>query len=250
MGILIPVSRGISREKDIHRAADAFRQAIQREVSESRGKTAYSVLPRRDELRRIRLANRLVETGCVQFGRFTLKSGLESPFYIDLRRLFSHPSLLSEAASAYLPLLEPISFDRIAGIPYAALPIATAISLQAGWPMVYPRKEVKPYGTKETVEGEYKPGDKVVLIDDLATTGGSKFEAIEKMAAAGLQVSDVVVLIDRQSGAAEALTAAGYRLHAVYSITQLLDIWKSSGLVSADQEHDIVDFLKSTSGEG
>jgi uridine monophosphate synthetase len=78
------------------------------------------------------------------------------------------------------------------------------------------------------------PGERVAVIDDLATTGGSKFEAIEKLAAAGLQAQDVVVLIDRQSGAGEALAGAGCRLHAVFTLTQLLDHWERSGLVSMD----------------
>ena len=79
--------------------------------------------------------------------------------------------------------------------------------------MIYPRKEVKTYGTKAEIEGEYHAGETIVVIDDLATTGGSKFEAIEKLTGAGLVVKDVVVLVDRQSGAKESLERAGY-LHA------------------------------------
>ncbi len=82
------------------------------------------------------------------------------------------------------------------------------------------------------------------MIDDLATTGGSKFEAIDKLVEAGLQVQDVVVLIDRQSGAGEALAAAGYRLHAVLTLTGLLDYWEHSGRIAADQIRAVRDFLK------
>ena len=91
--------------------------------------------------------------------------------------------------------------------------------------MIYPRKEAKAYGTGAEIEGGFAAGERAVVIDDLATTGGSKFEAIEKLAAAGLKIEDVVVLVDRQSGAAEALAAAGYRLHAVMTLTQMLDHW-------------------------
>jgi uridine monophosphate synthetase len=172
------------------------------------------------------LADALLGAGCVKFGEFTLKSGLKSPIYIDLRQIISYPKLLKQIGDAYLPILKKIEFQRLAGLPYAAIPIATAISLQGGYPMIYPRKEVKEYGTKAEIEGEYHAGETVVVIDDLATTGGSKFEAIEKLTGAGLIVKDVVVLIDRQSGAKEALEQAGFRLHAVLTITGLLDYWE------------------------
>jgi len=181
------------------------------------------------------LADGLLEAGCVKFGDFTLKSGLQSPFYIDLRRIISYPRLLAQVGAAYLPLLERLRFDRIAGLPYAAIPIATAIALAGGYPMIYPRKEAKSYGTKAEIEGEYQAGECAVVIDDLATTGGSKFEAIEKLAGAGLVVRDVVVLVDRQSGAREALAEAGYNLHAVLTIHEMLKHWEKTGKVAQDQ---------------
>ena len=151
------------------------------------------------------LSDSLLEAGCIKFGEFTLKSGLKSPIYIDLRQIITYPKLLEQVGAAYLPLLEKLEFDRLAGLPYAAIPIATAISLAGNYPMIYPRKEVKAYGTKAEIEGEYHAGETVVVIDDLATTGGSKFEAIEKLTGVGLVVKDVVVLVDRQSGAKESL---------------------------------------------
>ena len=164
-----------------------------------------------------------------------MKSGLQSPIYIDLRQIITYPKLLEQIGAAYLPLLKELKFDRIAGLPYAAIPIATAISLQGNYPMIYPRKEAKTYGTKAEIEGEYHAGETVVIIDDLATTGGSKFEAIEKLTSAGLNVKDVVVLIDRQSGAKESLKQAGFSLHAVLTITQLLDYWEKTGKVEKDK---------------
>jgi len=191
------------------------------------------------------LADSLLDAGCIKFGSFTLKSGLQSPVYIDLRQIISHPKLLAEVAKAYLPLLSALHFSRIAGLPYAAIPIATAISLAGNFPMIYPRKEAKAYGTKAEIEGEYHPGETVVVIDDLATTGGSKFEAIEKLTGAGLVVKDVVVLIDRQSGAKESLEQAGYSMHAVLTITQLLDCWEKNGRVEKDKIEETRKFLHS-----
>ncbi len=146
--------------------------------------------------------------------------------------MVTFPDLLEDVARAYLPILADLKFDRLAALPYAAVPIGTAISMVGGLPLIYPRKEVKSYGTKATVEGLWAAGETAVVIDDLTTTGGSKFEAIEKLIAAGLHVRDVVVLIDRQSGAREALDEAGYHLHTVFTLTDLLDIWEASGAVS------------------
>ena len=189
------------------------------------------------------LANELLEAGCIKFGEFTLKSGLKSPIYIDLRRIISYPSLLEKIGQAYLPILKDLQFARLAGLPYAAIPIATAVSLQGNYPMIYPRKEVKTYGTKAEIEGEFNAGETVVVIDDLATTGGSKFEAIEKLTAVGLLVKDVVVLVDRQSGAKESLEQAGYSMHAVLTITQLLDHWEKTGKVAKEKIAETRNFL-------
>ena len=147
--------------------------------------------------------------------------GIHFKIGIDLSDLYRPEAnrflskIAKPVAKAYLPILARLSFDCLAGLPYAALPIATAISIHGDWPLIYPRKEVKTYGTKAEIEGIFPAGEHVVIIDDIATTGGSKFEAIEKLSDAGLMVVDVVVLIDRQSGADHALADAGYKLHAV-----------------------------------
>jgi uridine monophosphate synthetase len=191
----------------------------------------------------ISLADGLLSAGCIKFGEFTLKSGLKSPIYIDLRQIISYPKLLADVSQAYLPIISNLQFSRIAGLPYAAIPIATAISLAGNYPMIYPRKEVKAYGTKAEIEGEYHADETVLVIDDLATTGGSKFEAIEKLTSAGLVVKDVIVLVDRQSGAKEALEQAGYSMHAVLTITQLLDYWEETGKVGKDKIEETRQFL-------
>jgi uridine monophosphate synthetase len=190
------------------------------------------------------LADGLLEAGCIKFGNFTLKSGLQSPIYIDLRQIITYPKLLEKVGSVYLPLLKDLTFDRIAGLPYAAIPIATAVSLQGNYPMIYPRKEVKTYGTKAEIEGEYHVGETVVVIDDLATTGGSKFEAIEKLTGVGLVVKDVVVLVDRESGAKESLAQAGYSMYAVLTISQLLDYWEENEKVEKEKIIATREFLK------
>lgn len=242
-GLLLPVSRGIARASDPAREAERLRLAINAERA-AVVLSSPSSLP--EQL--TTLAEGLVQTGCVKFGSFTLKSGQISPFYIDLRLLASHPELLAQAAGAALEILHGLRFDRIAAIPYAALPIGTAISLQSGLPMIYPRKEVKEYGMKAPIEGKCLSGERVVVVDDLATTGGSKFTAIEQLQAAGLEVQDVVVLIDRMGGAKEALTEAGFRLHAVLKMDLLLDYWEEKGLVAREKIAEARGFLQGMRG--
>ncbi len=228
-GLLVNVSRGISRAANPAKAAADLRDAMQ---SIRAGIAGMSPSAGQDDDRGVAaLADGLLDAGCIKFGEFTLKSGLSSPIYIDLRRIIGYPRLLEQVAQAYLPLLAGLKFDRMAALPYAAIPIGTAISMQGDYPMIYPRKEAKAYGTKADIEGEYQPGETVVVIDDLATTGESKFETIEKLTAAGLIIKDVVVLVDRQSGAGESLAKAGYNLHAVLTMTQMLDRWEHSGKV-------------------
>ena len=242
LGMLIPVARGISRAANPQAAAETLVNNIRRIQADFRAHPDMTEMEARVDLIEA-LADGLLEADCVRFGQYKLKSGLMSPIYIDLRRLASFPKVLADVAASYRVILQDLEFDRIVGLPYAALPIATAISLQTGYPMIYPRKEVKSYGLQSEVEGEYNTGERAVVIDDLATTGGSKFEIIEKLTAVGLNVKDVVVLIDRQSGASEALAEAGFTLHAVLKLTDLLDYWERTERVPHEKIQAVRDFL-------
>ncbi len=248
MGILVTVSRSIARAGNPAEAARDLREAINR-AREIRRPAGSATVPQevgREPSERVaHLAAALRDSGCVRFGEFTLKAGRRSPIYIDLRRLASHPQALQKVANAFVPLLRSLQFGRLAAIPYAALPIGTAIALTGDWPLIYPRREVKSHGTAALIEGEYRPGETVLVLDDLVTTGQSKLEVIEKLESAGLKVRDVVVLIDREQGATEVLAEAGYRLHAVVTLRELLAAWHAQNALSADQVRSITDYLES-----
>jgi uridine monophosphate synthetase len=241
LGLIVNVSRQIAKVSNPREAARQMRDEI------NAVRAAYCANPdARHETRTTlaQLAQDLVDSQCVRFGQFKLKSGLISPIYLDLRRLVTHPSILRRVAQAYAETLKSLEFDRLAGIPYAALPIATAIALEIDRPLIYPRREAKDYGTKATIEGDYQAGETIVVIDDLATTGGSKIEAIQKLEEAGLKVNDIVVLIDRGQGAGPMLAEAGYRLHAVVTLHDLLPEWLRSGAISQAQFEEVQAFLR------
>jgi uridine monophosphate synthetase len=192
------------------------------------------------------IALALHEIGAVKFGEFTLKSGIKSPIYIDLRLLISYPKVLKLISEAMIEKAKELKFDVIAGIPYTALPIATAISIDQDWPMVYARKEVKDYGTKKKLEGVFKEGNTALIIDDLITTGGSKFETIEPFEASGLKITDFLVLVDREQGGGRLLEEKGYKFHSIIGINELLDILKENGKIDDQSYKKSKDFIAET----
>ncbi len=186
----------------------------------------------------------LYSIGAFKLGEFKLKSGILSPVYLDLRALVSHPQVLREAARALAAVLDSLTFDRIAAIPYAALPIGTAVALEMDRPLIYPRRERKEYGTARAVEGEFRAGETAVVIDDVITTGASKMQAIEPLRAAGLHVRDIVVLVDREQGGAEELQRQGYSVRAVLKIGEMLHVLRQHKHIADAEYERIVLFLK------
>lgn len=180
------------------------------------------------------ISNQIIEQlfaiGSLKVGDFTLKSGQKSPIYIDLRLIISEPKLLAKVSHAIWQAhqIEP---DLVCGVPYTALPIATVISLEDNIPMVIRRKEAKEYGTKKMVEGIFAPGQKVVIIEDVVTTGMSILETIRDLEAVGLVVTEVLALVNREQGGEENLKKAGYNFRAAITLTHIAEHLFDAGLI-------------------
>lgn len=181
--------------------------------------------------------------GIIKFGKFTLKSGIESPFYVDLRPLASDPKILKHLADYMLEMLPLDNFDLICGVPYAALPMATAMSLESYIPLIIKRKEAKEYGTKKLIEGIYKKGQNCLLVEDVITSGKSLLETIPEIENEGISVSDIVVVLDRQQGGKELLESKGYRVHTLFTISEVCDLLQEEKMLTDDEVVRIKDFL-------
>ncbi len=245
LGVIIHVSRAIAQADDPRAAAEALRDAI------NAARRTSAAAPTEGDLAIWRpLILRLHDLGAIQFGQFTLASGRTSPIYVDLRLLVSDPAALRMVAQAYADRLRDLSFDRLAGVPYGALPIATVIGQLLGRPLIYPRKEAKQHGLGRAIEGAYSPGERAVIIEDVITSGGSVLEAAETLRNAGLRITDAVVLIDREQGGAEKLAEAGITAHAVMRLGETLAVLAAAGRITAEQAEAVRAYLAQKESSG
>jgi len=185
----------------------------------------------------------LHDLGAVQLGEFTLKSGEVSPIYLDLRLLVSQPNTLQKVAQALQPLASPLPFDRLAAIPLAGLPIGVALSMVMNRPLIYPRMQAKKHGTGRQIEGEYKAGETVLLVDDVISRGDSKLEAIAALEAGGLKVSALLMVVDREMGGVKDLADKGYRVHCALTMHVILETLQRKERITKRQQQEILDWL-------
>ena len=189
----------------------------------------------------------LQKIGAIKFGSFTLKSGLVSPFYFDLRDMISYPELLDGVSDLLVEKIKDMEFDVLTGIPYTALPIASLVASKLNKPLIYMRKEEKAYGTGKNVIGKFKEGAKCLVIDDLITTGASKIETAEAYEKEGVVIKNFVVVIDRSANGTEELAKQGYELHSLISLDKILELLQNRNLISDEKVNEVRDFTASIS---
>ncbi len=167
------------------------------------------------------IAVELFDVGAVKFGLFKLKSGVDSPVYLDLRVMVAYPGLMKRISEMMWEKAKALDFDQVCGVPYTALPLATCISVEHEIPMIIRRKEVKEYGTKKQIEGVFEKGETCLILEDVMTSGGSILETTDSLRNEGLKVSDAIVIVDRGQGGKERLEEKGIKVHALTTLTEL-----------------------------
>jgi orotate phosphoribosyltransferase len=181
------------------------------------------------------LAKALFRMGAVRFGSFTLPNGRRSSYDIDLRLVPSFPDVYTTVLAAYVELVEGVGtskYDAIAGVATAGVTVSSPLAVMTKKPMMYVRKKGESRGSGKLVEGIAKRGSRVVIIDDLISTGGSMVYAAQALRKEGYPVSNTAVLVDRLEGGKERLASIGVKLHSYTTAKDLLEALKDSKLVA------------------
>lgn len=201
-----------------------------------------------NEAVKVELCKILNRIGALQFGAFKLTSGKISPYYIDLRIVPSFPDAFKKICNFHVHFVRSEigekNFDRIIGIPVAGIPFAALIAFETGKPFLYTRKGVRLHGRQRRIEGVLAPGNRILLIDDLITTGLSLEKAAKAVTAEGGIVTDAVVLIDRQEGGREKLEKRGIKLHALLNIREIVSTLSELGTIDEQQMKTILRQVK------
>lgn len=180
----------------------------------------------------------LHEKGIIKFGEFTLASGKKSSYYVDLRLVPSYPhqfrKMVKHLQNNIAESVGMNSFDSLVSVPTGGLVIASALAIEIVKPLIYVRSKPKDYGTSKSIEGQIHKGMKVVMIDDVATTGGSVVNAIKSLKEENIAIEDAYVIVNRMEGADEALKELGVKLHSITNVMQITQALHEQKLVNDD----------------
>ena len=165
------------------------------------------------------LARRIAEVALLR-GEFTLRSGRKSNYYLDKYLFETQPDILRELGKMFAERI-PANVTRIAGPELGAIALAAAASMASGKPFVIVRNQKKGYGSGKLLEGKIEPGETVVIIEDVLTTGGQVLEAVKSLESAGAKVAGILGVLDRQEGARQNIESAGYKFEALFTTSDL-----------------------------
>jgi len=200
------------------------------------------------ESKKIEMAKILHKIDALQFGLYKLTSGKVSPYYIDLRIVPSFPDAFRDICDFYAETITTQiglkNFDRIAGVPIAGIPFASQIAYNLKKPFLYVRKGARFHGRERRVEGILVSGDRVLLVDDLVTTGLTLKKAAESVRAEGGIVTEAVAFLDREEGGKEKVENAGVKLHALLKISEIANTLYEIGAVDEESLKTIMKQVK------
>ena len=200
------------------------------------------------EATKTEMANILTRIDAVKFGVFKLTSGKASPYYVDLRIVPSFPDAFAEICNFYAEQITTQiglkNFDRIAGVPIAGIPFASQIAYNLRKPFLYVRKGIRRHGRKRRVEGLLVSGDRVLIVDDLVTTGLTLRKAAEAIRAEGGIVNQAVAFMDREEGGREKLTKHGIQLRTLLKISEVAKILYETDAIDEESYKTIMKQIK------
>ena len=180
----------------------------------------------------------LHQKGIIKFGEFTLASGKKSSYYVDLRLVSSYPhefrKMVKYLENKIIQNIGLDNFDSFVSVPTGGLVIASALAIETVKPLIYVRSKPKDYGTAKSVEGKINDGMKVVMIDDVATTGGSVVNAIKSLKKVNISINDAYVIVNRMEGADKSLSELGVKMHSILNILQITEALYEQNLVDED----------------
>lgn len=196
------------------------------------------------------IAESLINSGALKFGKFILKSGIESPYYIDLSWLLSSPEDFKRVskiiADKILEITSKKAISKLATIELKGALMLPHIACILGLPCVIVRKETKTYGlTGRIIGGEIKSGEHLLFFDDVLTDGKSKIEGIKPLEDEGGIIDTIVVVIDREQGGKENLESLGYEVRAVTTISEVVDRLLNAGKISVEEAEKIISYVRS-----
>ena len=195
------------------------------------------------------IAEALTRSGALKFGNFKLKSGIASPYYIDMTWLLSSPEdfelVVNLVAEEIKALSSSTRIDKLASIELKGALLLPSIAGKLKMPCVVVRKESKAYGlTGRLAGGEVEKGEQLVFFDDLVTSGGSKLEGIKPLEQAGGEIKIILVVVDREQGGRENLEKLGYEVKCLATISDLVKALEFKGALSREQAEKILRYAR------